>query len=54
MCSVHVSYEGGDHDIVVGLVESCAGNAGDPLVFHGGRYVRNISYDDYPAPMWWA
>jgi flavin reductase (DIM6/NTAB) family NADH-FMN oxidoreductase RutF len=54
MCSVRAVYDGGDHDIVVGRVESCAENGNDPLVFYRGRYIRNISYDDYPAPTWWA
>lgn len=54
MCEVFSVHDGGDHVIVVGRVTSCVQASGDPLVFYRGRYVRNISYDDYPVPVWWA
>lgn len=54
MCSVHVVYESGDHDIVVGRVESCAENGGNPLVFYRGRYIRNIDHDDCVVATWWS
>lgn len=53
-CDVYGVNRAGDHDIVIGEVISCAEFGGDPLVFYRGHYIRNISYDDYPAPMWWA
>lgn len=54
MCSVHVVYEGGDHDIVVGRVDSCAENGGNPLVFYRGGYIRSFHADDYAVPTWWS
>ena len=40
-CRIHAIHEGGDHWIVVGQVLATyrAENAGEPLVFFGGKYV---------------
>lgn len=55
VCSVTAAHAGGDHVIVVGLVEACAADDGEPLVFSQGRYVRQSGDDGfYPAPSWWA
>jgi flavin reductase (DIM6/NTAB) family NADH-FMN oxidoreductase RutF len=37
-CDVHTTYPGGDHTIVVGAVTDLSRVAGDPLVWHDGRY----------------
>ncbi len=37
-CALHATHDGGDHTIVVGRVIRAHLGAGDPLVFHGGRY----------------
>lgn len=37
-CDVHTTYPGGDHTIVVGAVTDLSRTAGDPLVWHDGRY----------------
>jgi flavin reductase (DIM6/NTAB) family NADH-FMN oxidoreductase RutF len=41
-CRTHAVYDGGDHDIVVGLVVSAVevDRDGVPLVYHRGRYGR--------------
>jgi flavin reductase (DIM6/NTAB) family NADH-FMN oxidoreductase RutF len=41
-CRTHAVYDGGDHDIVVGLVISAVEGDRDgvPLVYHRGRYGR--------------
>ncbi len=39
-CRTAFQYEGGDHLIFVGEVESFEQNANPPLVFHGGRYAH--------------
>ena len=40
-CRTHAIHEGGDHWIVVGEVVATyrADDAGEPLVFFGGKYV---------------
>ena len=38
-CVVHQTHEAGDHTIVVGRVVTCGADAGDPLVYHRGRYA---------------
>lgn len=37
-CTVWASYEGGDHTIVVGVVEAADAHEGKPLVFYRGGY----------------
>lgn len=37
-CLRHAVHPGGDHAIVVGLVERAVWRPGAPLVFHGGRF----------------
>lgn len=37
-CAAHAAHDGGDHAILVGLVEGFVIGQGAPLVFHGGRY----------------
>lgn len=39
-CSVHARYEGGDHTILVGAVESAAMRDGHPLMYYRGGYRR--------------
>lgn len=39
-CSLHASYEGGDHLIVLGLVERLSVLGGKPLLRYRGRYLR--------------
>lgn len=39
-CKRHAIHDAGDHVIVVGLVTQCSHEAGDPMVFHGGKYGR--------------
>jgi len=36
------SYWGGDHSLFLGQVEYARYGEGDPLLFHGGRYVRLV------------
>lgn len=38
VCDVHVVYDGGDHDIVVGLIRYAEARTGKPLVFYRGKY----------------
>jgi len=37
-CDVYSRYEGGDHDIIVGLVNKFVNIKKDPLVFFNGKY----------------
>lgn len=37
-CQVYAVHPGGDHDVIIGRVESCAEVPGQPLVFHRGDY----------------
>ena len=37
-CTLEHRYEGGDHIILVGRVQHFEQRAGEPLLFHGGRY----------------
>ncbi|MGC0331281.1 3-hydroxy-9,10-secoandrosta-1,3,5(10)-triene-9,17-dione monooxygenase reductase component [Streptomyces sp. SAI-170] len=40
-CTIHAVHTGGDHLIVVGRVDALgAADAGDPLLFHRGRFTR--------------
>ena len=41
-CSLHRTFDGGDHMIFLAHVErfTCAGDTAGPLVFHRGRYTR--------------
>lgn len=39
-CETSAIYEGGDHYIIVGLVERFATHDGEPLLFYGGDYRR--------------
>jgi flavin reductase (DIM6/NTAB) family NADH-FMN oxidoreductase RutF/DNA-binding transcriptional regulator YhcF (GntR family) len=39
-CARYAAYDGGDHVILVGRVEAFHHRAGEPLVFHGGKYAR--------------
>jgi flavin reductase (DIM6/NTAB) family NADH-FMN oxidoreductase RutF len=38
-CELLQEYPGGDHTILIGRVESTQVHGGEPLIFHGGRYV---------------
>lgn len=42
ICDVERIDEGGDHRIVIGRIRQGAVRAGDPLVFHRGRYGRYV------------
>ena len=37
-CNLEATHDAGDHVIIVGLVTKAHHRAGDPLVFHGGKY----------------
>ena len=37
-CSLHATYEAGDHLIYVGLIESVRVLPGEPLIYWNGRY----------------
>lgn len=39
-CAPFASYDGGDHVLYLGEVESFAHEDGDPLLFHLGRFAR--------------
>lgn len=39
-CRVHAEYDGGDHTIFVGMVLAAGARAGEPLLYHRGRYTR--------------
>ena len=39
-CRVHAEYDGGDHTIFVGEVLATGARAGEPLLYHRGRYNR--------------
>ena len=39
-CNLETTHDAGDHVIVLGRVTRAHHRAGDPLVFHGGRYGR--------------
>ena len=41
-CRVHSEFEAGDHSIVVGEVQACDAEEGDPLLYFGGGY-RSIA-----------
>jgi flavin reductase (DIM6/NTAB) family NADH-FMN oxidoreductase RutF len=43
-CETYAVHDGGDHDIIIGKVQSFTRNTGSPLVFHGGRY-RSLHQD---------
>ncbi|MBN9008162.1 MAG: flavin reductase family protein [Rhizobiales bacterium] len=38
-CELLQEYPGGDHTILIGRIESTQVHGGEPLIFHGGRYV---------------
>jgi 3-hydroxy-9,10-secoandrosta-1,3,5(10)-triene-9,17-dione monooxygenase reductase component len=42
-CVVKNIYEGGDHDIIVGEVVSCAQRPGNPLVFFRGSFGNYVA-----------
>lgn len=39
-CRVHAEHDGGDHTIFVGEVLAAGAGAGEPLVYHRGRFGR--------------
>lgn len=39
-CSIHTRYEGGDHTIVIGEVESASPSKGRPLLYYRGGYAQ--------------
>jgi flavin reductase (DIM6/NTAB) family NADH-FMN oxidoreductase RutF len=41
-CALEVSYDGGDHVILVGRVHGVATDDGSPLIFHRSRYLRAV------------
>jgi flavin reductase (DIM6/NTAB) family NADH-FMN oxidoreductase RutF len=41
-CSLEVAYDGGDHVILLGRVQSVATDDGSPLIFHRSRYLRAV------------
>jgi flavin reductase (DIM6/NTAB) family NADH-FMN oxidoreductase RutF len=48
ICRVAGRFEGGDHVIILGEVEEYHWNAGEPLVFHSGRYHVTTRHPDLP------
>lgn len=38
-CNLEATHDAGDHVIVIGRVTKAHQSAGDPLVFHGGKYA---------------
>jgi flavin reductase (DIM6/NTAB) family NADH-FMN oxidoreductase RutF len=38
-CNLEATHDAGDHVIVIGRVTKAHHSAGDPLVFHGGKYA---------------
>jgi flavin reductase (DIM6/NTAB) family NADH-FMN oxidoreductase RutF len=48
ICRVARRFEGGDHVIILGEVEEYHWNAGEPLVFHSGRYHVTTRHPDLP------
>jgi len=48
ICRVAKRFEGGDHLIILGKVEDYRWNAGEPLVFHSGRYHVTTRHPDLP------
>jgi flavin reductase (DIM6/NTAB) family NADH-FMN oxidoreductase RutF len=49
-CETYATYEGGDHEIIVGKVLHLARAEGRPLLFHGGRYQRLHSDEPIQSP----
>jgi flavin reductase (DIM6/NTAB) family NADH-FMN oxidoreductase RutF len=39
-CSIHTTYDGGDHTIIIGKVEQFTHNEGKPLMFVGGHFGK--------------
>jgi flavin reductase (DIM6/NTAB) family NADH-FMN oxidoreductase RutF len=57
-CVVETVHDAGDHRLVVGRVRAVEGGAGEPLVFHAGRFGRFLpdarpekvdSWETYPG-----
>jgi flavin reductase (DIM6/NTAB) family NADH-FMN oxidoreductase RutF len=48
ICRVVGRFDGGDHIIILGEVEKYRWNAGEPLVFHAGRYHVTTRHPDLP------
>jgi flavin reductase (DIM6/NTAB) family NADH-FMN oxidoreductase RutF len=48
ICRVAKRFEGGDHVIILGEVEDYRWNAGEPLVFHSGRYHVTTRHPELP------
>lgn len=47
ICKPYQIYEGGDHHIIVGEIEFCKHNGGNPLVFHNGKYHQTQLHPAY-------
>jgi flavin reductase (DIM6/NTAB) family NADH-FMN oxidoreductase RutF len=41
-CTLETSYDGDDHEILIGRVRSVASGEGSPLMFHRSRYLRAL------------
>jgi 3-hydroxy-9,10-secoandrosta-1,3,5(10)-triene-9,17-dione monooxygenase reductase component len=52
-CRVHTVTDGGDHTIVVGLVEEARTSDTDPLVHHRGRFIPTSGRPDPTAIRAW-
>lgn len=42
-CRLVAVHPGGDHDILIGKVQDCAFVAGEPLLYHEGRFCRRAA-----------
>jgi 3-hydroxy-9,10-secoandrosta-1,3,5(10)-triene-9,17-dione monooxygenase reductase component len=52
-CRVHSLTDGGDHTIVVGLVEEARATATEPLVHHRGRFIPTSTAPDAASTRAW-
>jgi flavin reductase (DIM6/NTAB) family NADH-FMN oxidoreductase RutF len=49
-CRTYATYEGGDHEIILGEVLEFSRMTSEPLLFHGGRYRRLQSDQTIETP----
>ena len=50
-CSSRSQYDEGDHVILVGRVDAYGAGGGSPLIFHGSRYVTDLSEAPLPRQL---
>ena len=49
-CETYATYEGGDHEIILGKVLEFSRTTTTPLLFHGGKYQRLHSDETIETP----